>query len=112
MHGALCGDAALDGDSTLKEETLSDRCVASQFEGEFDDADESNEILHNNPNLQTADISADVSHSIVKDNPCAPSSTTEGYENIHFSDHVNDGRIFANTEEIISNLKEAMEYQS
>ena len=105
-----CGRTWSDTASTVKYEATSEY----SFKEEEEDANElygtAAPILHNDPNANTTRISTDFSDTSTKHEPRTPSINSPEYESIDFSSSRYESGRFANIDEIVSYLREVMDY--
>jgi hypothetical protein len=106
-----CACHASGTSTALKEEVSSDSTFTNEFESVFFDEDSTSQpIFNKDPNLNVANLSPDFAEPTIKDEPDTWSPKSPKYERIPFSLYSDDVRPFADIDEVISYLKDVMEY--
>ena len=115
-----CGRAWSDAGSTIIDQAISETSFKEEEEEEdddddddemFDTAESSAPILHHDPNLYSARLSIDFSETSAKNEPNTPSIKSPEYESIDFSSSLYESGRFCNIDEIVSYLRELMDYE-
>jgi hypothetical protein len=107
-----CGRTWSDTASTIQDEATSEYSFKEEEEEEDDDDlyGTAAPILHNDPNFNTTRISTDFSDTSTKHEPMTPSINSPEYESIDFSSSLYESGRFGSIEEIVSYLREVMDY--